>query len=95
MDQDPWLLLREINRRPLLTLFRQEQAANHGAELRVAGRDLLQVGVGHGYPARNGAAVIRSDLVDVTVNAAICVAVLHNGVDEGAAGLVQVAGPDD
>ena len=37
-----------------------------------------------------------SDLIWLMcVDASICVAVLHNRIDEGAAGLVQVAGPDD
>ena len=43
VNQDPRFLLREVDRRPLVPLFWQEERADHGADLRIAGRNLLKV----------------------------------------------------
>ncbi len=60
VNQDPWLLLREVNCRPLLTFFWEEQGADHGAQLWIAGRDLLKVGRVHRNAARHRPAVVRA-----------------------------------
>ena len=68
MYQEPWFLGREVTRGPHVALFWKEQAADHGADDFMAGRDLLQVWLGHGQSSGNRAAVIRTHLVHMGVN---------------------------
>ena len=82
MDREPRFLLREVDRGPLLAFVRQEQGPDHRPQDRIAGRDLLQIGVGHGYAAGHGAAVVRPDLVDVAMDAAVGADIFEDAVDE-------------
>ena len=78
-----------------MPFFGQEEAAYHRADDLVPGGNLLEVGVGHGEPAGDGAPVIRAQLVDVWVDAAVVFAEVDVGLKEGAVGLVDLPGLDD
>jgi hypothetical protein len=73
----------------------RKQTTDHRTKFWVAGRDLLKVGVGHRDAARDCAAIVGANLIDMTVYSAVSVAVLHDGVDEGAGCLVQIPRLDD
>ena len=61
----------------------------------MAGRNLLQVGVGHGQAAGDRAAIIGAHLIDVRMDASCLGAEGHVGLQEGAVCLVGLAGLDD
>ena len=51
---------------------------------------MLQIRIRHGDAARYGSSIVRTDLIYMGMYTAISVAVFHDGIDEGAGGLVKV-----
>ena len=92
MDREPWFLLGEIEGGPYFVLLRQKEAPDRRADLRVAGWNLLKVGVGHGQSSGNRAPFVASQLVDVPVDAAIVLGITQQSFNERAVGLVVLAG---
>ena len=89
VHQQPWLLARVVKRPPHLPLFWNEQTTDQLLDIRVTGRNLLQVRVRGRETPRHRAAVIAAQLVKFCVDAPL-VLMPQDAVDERAVRLVKL-----